>query len=235
MAEDAPMSRGGAVAGDAVGIGNAATAEGDQDGDRLLYDIKRGMAAYDYFVTTPEILATLDAETVAALQEMGKLPNASDGTLTDDVAAAVRRIRVNKFVFEDVAVTEPGTYEVKMVETETSPTWGSLVRFDTAERAVRVVVTDNGDGTLSSEVRYENDRLPEFTNKVEVPPATGILTGISMLAVASIVASVIAALAYVALRHAAQGRTRMANGGRGREALGPRRDGSPGSKDRRHP
>ena len=72
--------------------------------------------------------------------------------------------------FSDLTFSAEGTYTYTIEETDTGI---ENIIYDSHVETVTVVVTDNGDGTMSTEVTYDNDGAL-FTN--EVRPSLGTLT-----------------------------------------------------------
>lgn len=73
-------------------------------------------------------------------------------------------------LFDAVSYTRPGTYDYTIRET---PGDRGGVTYDAARHHVRVTVTDNGEGQLLADVKYDGGTaIPEFTNTYRAQPAT---------------------------------------------------------------
>lgn len=73
-------------------------------------------------------------------------------------------------LFDAISYTRPGTYDYTIRET---PGDRGGVTYDAARHHVRVTVTDDGEGQLLADVKYDNGtNIPEFTNTYRAQPAT---------------------------------------------------------------
>lgn len=73
-------------------------------------------------------------------------------------------------LFDAISYTRPGTYDYTIRET---PGDRGGVTYDTTEHHVRVTVTDDGEGQLLADVKYDGGTaIPEFTNTYRAQPAT---------------------------------------------------------------
>lgn len=73
-------------------------------------------------------------------------------------------------LFDTISYTRPGTYDYTIRET---PGDRGGVTYDAARHHVRVTVTDNGEGQLLADVKYDGGTaIPEFTNTYRAQPAT---------------------------------------------------------------
>lgn len=73
-------------------------------------------------------------------------------------------------LFDAISYTRPGTYDYTIRET---PATGGGVTYDTTKHHVRVTVTDDGEGQLLADVKYDGGTaIPEFTNTYRAQPAT---------------------------------------------------------------
>lgn len=73
-------------------------------------------------------------------------------------------------LFDAISYTRPGTYDYTIRET---PGDRGGITYDTAKHHVRVTVTDNGEGQLLADVKYDGGTaIPEFTNTYRAQPAT---------------------------------------------------------------
>lgn len=79
-------------------------------------------------------------------------------------------------LFDAVSYTRPGTYDYTIRET---PGDRGGVTYDTTKHHVRVTVTDNGEGQLLADVKYDGGtNIPEFTNTYRAQPATDTPTAV---------------------------------------------------------
>lgn len=73
-------------------------------------------------------------------------------------------------LFDAISYTRPGTYDYTIRET---PGDRGGVTYDTTKHHVRVTVTDDGEGRLLADVKYDGGTaIPEFTNTYRAQPAT---------------------------------------------------------------
>lgn len=73
-------------------------------------------------------------------------------------------------LFDAISYTRPGTYDYTIRET---PGDRGGVMYDAARHHVRVTVTDDGEGQLLADVKYDGGTaIPEFTNTYRAQPAT---------------------------------------------------------------
>lgn len=73
-------------------------------------------------------------------------------------------------LFDAISYTRPGTYDYTIRET---PGDRGGVTYDAARHHVRITVTDNGEGQLLADVKYDGGTaIPEFTNTYRAQPAT---------------------------------------------------------------
>lgn len=79
-------------------------------------------------------------------------------------------------LFDAISYTRPGTYDYTIRET---PGDRGGVTYDTTKHHVRVTVTDNGEGQLLADVKYDGGTaIPEFTNTYRTQPATDTPTAV---------------------------------------------------------
>lgn len=79
-------------------------------------------------------------------------------------------------LFDAISYTRPGTYDYTIRET---PGDRGGITYDTAKHHVRVTVTDNGEGQLLADVKYDGGTaIPEFTNTYRAQPATDTPTAV---------------------------------------------------------
>lgn len=73
-------------------------------------------------------------------------------------------------LFDAISYTRPGTYDYTIRET---PGDRGGITYDTTKHHVRVTVTDDGEGRLLADVKYDDGTaIPEFTNTYRAQPAT---------------------------------------------------------------
>ena len=73
-------------------------------------------------------------------------------------------------LFDAISYTRPGTYDYTIRET---PGDRGGITYDATKHHVRVTVTDNGEGQLLADVKYDGGTaIPEFTNTYRAQPAT---------------------------------------------------------------
>lgn len=79
-------------------------------------------------------------------------------------------------LFDTISYTRPGTYDYTIRET---PGDRGGVTYDAARHHVRVTVTDDGEGQLLADVKYDGGTaIPEFTNTYRAQPATDTPTAV---------------------------------------------------------
>ena len=79
-------------------------------------------------------------------------------------------------LFDAISYTKTGTYDYTIRET---PGDRGGVTYDTTEHHVRVTVTDDGEGQLLADVKYDGGTaIPEFTNTYRAQPATDTPTAV---------------------------------------------------------
>ena len=79
-------------------------------------------------------------------------------------------------LFDAISYTRPGTYDYTIRET---PGDRGGVTYDTTKHHVRVTVTDDGEGRLLADVKYDDGTaIPEFTNTYRAQPATDTPTAV---------------------------------------------------------
>lgn len=82
-------------------------------------------------------------------------------------------------LFDTISYTKTGTYDYTIRET---PGDRGGVTYDTTKHHVRVTVTDNGEGQLLADVKYDNGTsIPEFTNTYHAQPATDNPTAVKKM------------------------------------------------------
>lgn len=82
-------------------------------------------------------------------------------------------------LFDAISYTRPGTYDYTIRET---PGDRGGVTYDAAKHHVRVTVTDDGEGQLLADVKYDGGTaIPEFTNTYRAQPATDNPTAVKRM------------------------------------------------------
>lgn len=82
-------------------------------------------------------------------------------------------------LFDAISYTRPGTYDYTIRET---PGDRGGVTYDAAKHHVRVTVTDDGEGQLLADVKYDGGTaIPEFTNTYRAQPATDAPTAVKRM------------------------------------------------------
>lgn len=82
-------------------------------------------------------------------------------------------------LFDTISYTRPGTYDYTIRET---PGDRGGVTYDAAKHHVRVTVTDDGEGQLLADVKYDGGTaIPEFTNTYRAQPATDTPTAVKRM------------------------------------------------------
>lgn len=82
-------------------------------------------------------------------------------------------------LFDAISYTRPGTYDYTIAET---PGDRGGVTYDAAKHHVRVTVTDDGEGQLLADVKYDGGTaIPEFTNTYRAQPATDTPTAVKRM------------------------------------------------------
>lgn len=82
-------------------------------------------------------------------------------------------------LFDTISYTKTGTYDYTIRET---PGDRGGVTYDAAKHHVRVTVTDNGEGQLLADVKYDGGTaIPEFTNTYRAQPATDTPTAVKRM------------------------------------------------------
>ena len=82
-------------------------------------------------------------------------------------------------LFDAISYTRPGTYDYTIRET---PGDRGGVTYDATKHHVRVTVTDDGEGQLLADVKYDGGTaIPEFTNTYRAQPATDNPTAVKRM------------------------------------------------------
>ena len=79
-------------------------------------------------------------------------------------------------LFDAISYTRPGTYDYTIRET---PGDRGGITYDATKHHVKVTVTDDGEGRLLADVKYDGGTaIPEFTNTYRAQPATDTPTAV---------------------------------------------------------
>lgn len=82
-------------------------------------------------------------------------------------------------LFDAISYTKTGTYDYTIRET---PGDRGGITYDATKHHVKVTVTDNGEGQLLADVKYDNGtNIPEFTNTYHAQPATDNPTAVKKM------------------------------------------------------
>lgn len=82
-------------------------------------------------------------------------------------------------LFDAISYTRPGTYDYTIRET---PGDRGGITYDDTKHHVRVTVTDDGEGQLLADVKYDGGTaIPEFTNTYRAQPATDTPTAVKRM------------------------------------------------------
>lgn len=83
-------------------------------------------------------------------------------------------------LFDTISYTKTGVYDYTLSEVQGDR---GGVTYDATKHHVRVTVTDNGEGQLLADVKYDNGtNIPEFTNTYHAQPATDNPTAVKTMA-----------------------------------------------------
>lgn len=83
-------------------------------------------------------------------------------------------------LFDTISYTKTGVYDYTLSEVHGDK---GGVTYDATKHHVKVTVTDNGEGQLLADVKYDNGtNIPEFTNTYHAQPATDNPTAVKMMA-----------------------------------------------------
>lgn len=101
----------------------------------------------------------------------------------DKTGGQVGTVKTNdqqgNILFDTISYTRPGTYDYTIRET---PGDRGGVTYDAARHHVRVTVTDDGEGQLLADVKYDGGTaIPEFTNTYRAQPATDTPTAVKRM------------------------------------------------------
>lgn len=101
----------------------------------------------------------------------------------DKTGGQVGTVKTNdqqgNILFDTISYTKTGTYDYTIRET---PGDRGGITYDATKHHVRVTVTDNGEGQLLADVKYDNGtNIPEFTNTYHAQPATDDPTAVKKM------------------------------------------------------
>lgn len=83
-------------------------------------------------------------------------------------------------LFDTISYTKTGVYDYTLSEVQGDR---GGITYDATKHHVRVTVTDNGEGQLLADVKYDNGtNIPEFTNTYHAQPATDNPTAVKKMA-----------------------------------------------------
>lgn len=83
-------------------------------------------------------------------------------------------------LFDTISYTKTGVYDYTLSEVHGDK---GGVTYDATKHHVKVTVTDNGEGQLLADVKYDNGtNIPEFTNTYHAQPATDNPTAVKTMA-----------------------------------------------------
>lgn len=82
-------------------------------------------------------------------------------------------------LFDTISYTKTGVYDYTLSEVQGDR---GGITYDATKHHVRVTVTDNGEGQLLADVKYDNGtNIPEFTNTYHAQPATDTPTAVKRM------------------------------------------------------
>ena len=82
-------------------------------------------------------------------------------------------------LFDTISYTKTGVYDYTLSEVQGDR---GGITYDATKHHVRVTVTDNGEGRLLADVKYDNGtNIPEFTNTYHAQPATDNPTAVKKM------------------------------------------------------
>lgn len=82
-------------------------------------------------------------------------------------------------LFDTISYTKTGVYDYTLSEVQGDR---GGITYDATKHHVRVTVTDNGEGQLLADVKYDNGtNIPEFTNTYRAQPATDTPTAVKRM------------------------------------------------------
>lgn len=125
-------------------------------------------------------------KTLADPDHTGIQPQAGQYEFTcveDKTGGQVGTVKTNDqrgdVLFDTISYTKTGTYDYTIRET---PGDRGGITYDATKHHVKVTVTDNGEGQLLADVKYDNGtNIPEFTNTYHAQPATDNPTAVKKM------------------------------------------------------
>lgn len=126
-------------------------------------------------------------KTLADPDHTGIQPQAGQYEFTcveDKTGGQVGTVKTNDqqgdVLFDTISYTKTGTYDYTIRET---PGDRGGITYDATKHHVTVTVTDNGEGQLLADVKYDDGtNIPEFTNTYHAQPATDDPTAVKKMA-----------------------------------------------------
>lgn len=126
-------------------------------------------------------------KTLADPDHTGIQPQAGQYEFTcveDKTGGQVGTVKTNdqqgNILFDTISYTRPGTYDYTIRETLGDR---GGITYDATKHHVTVTVTDNGEGQLLADVKYDDGtNIPEFTNTYHAQPATDDPTAVKKMA-----------------------------------------------------
>lgn len=102
----------------------------------------------------------------------------------DKTGGQVGTVKTNdqqgNILFDTISYTKTGVYDYTLSEVRGDK---GGITYDATKHHVRVTVTDNGEGQLLADVKYDNGtNIPEFTNTYHAQPATDDPTAVKKMA-----------------------------------------------------
>lgn len=101
----------------------------------------------------------------------------------DKTGGQVGTVKTNdqrgNILFDTISYTKTGVYDYTLSEVQGDR---GGITYDATKHHVRVTVTDNGEGQLLADVKYDNGtNIPEFTNTYHAQPATDNPTAVKKM------------------------------------------------------
>lgn len=125
-------------------------------------------------------------KTLADPDHTGIQPQAGQYEFTcveDKTGGQVGTVKTNdqqgNILFDTISYTKTGVYDYTLSEVHGDK---GGITYDATKHHVRVTVTDNGEGQLLADVKYDNGtNIPEFTNTYHAQPATDNPTAVKKM------------------------------------------------------
>lgn len=97
----------------------------------------------------------------------------------DQVGTVKTNDQQGNILFDTISYTKTGVYDYTLSEVHGDK---GGITYDATKHHVRVTVTDNGEGQLLADVKYDNGtNIPEFTNTYHAQPATDNPTAVKKM------------------------------------------------------